>query len=433
MTLTTHRRLILGAVVLFLAVWCALLPGRLAFPRETFFSHDPGDYSNAAVSLAAYGTYSVDGSTPFSHREPGYSAFLAVVYRAFGPENRLAIFASQGLLYLTALLVFARELRKATSTAPAAFCVLLLVLIPEIYHALFTAYREGYTLCLLLLLSAAVLRLCERPSWTLAALTGLGLGVLTLTYYSFLFLPLFLAPFLRATGLRGRHVAVLAAASYVALVPWAARNYFSDGHFRIISPFRTAVMWHVRGEQAERVKGLEPLRCLWSEYISRDWEGRSPACSFNGLMHAKWPDGKLLGDEDEIAREGRRKIALHPASYLWSSAFEVLELHLPYVNGWGRTYNVLASAGVVILYIGCLLSLRVIWRREYALFFGLILYNTVVFSLTDATPRYLVPVISCYAVLSAVGYASALGRLHRRRPTSRQGLPDQPTGTVKSW
>jgi hypothetical protein len=404
------RRIVLGAVVVFLIVWGSLLPGRLALPADKFFFKDPWEYDQAAVHLVAGHFYSLDGKTPYTRREPGYSAFLALVYAAFGIENRPALLIVQGLLFLGALLLFARELAQLVSGRVATFCVLLLVLLPEVYHALLTAYREGYTLSVLLLLSALLLRLRARPSWPLALAAGVAMGVLILTYLSFLFLPLFLVPFLLLAGLRRRHIAAMVLVSYLLLAPWCLRNVAVDGHFRLIDPYRTTVMWYVRGEQAERVTGLEPFWCLWSEYISRDWTGRSSACSYNGLMHAKWPGGKELGNEDEIAREGQRKILAHFGNYLWFSVFEVLELHLPYVDGWGRTYNELAAAGMVVLYLGCLLSVRSIWRREYALFAGLVLYNTLVFVLTDATPRYLVPVIFCYAVFSAAGYASVIYR-----------------------
>ena len=105
-----------------------------------------------------------------------------------------------------------------------------------------------------------------------------------------------------------------------------------------------------------------------------------------------------------IAAGGKAKILHFFSYYLWFSVFEIIEFHLPYVNGWGFAYNALAALSMVILYVGCLLAIPSLRRREYAIFLVLILYCTVIFSLTDATPRYLLPVIFCYALFAGIGY-----------------------------
>ena len=201
---------------------------------------------------------------------------------------------------------------------------------------------------------------------------------------------------------------------YALTMLWGVRNLQADGHFRFIDPDRTAVMWYVRGEQAERVTAWEAPKCLWSEYISRNWTGRSDACSFNGLMHAKWPDGKPLGTETAIGKAGQAKILAHFPNYVAFSLWEVVEFHLPYVNGWGFLYNLSAAIGSLILYVGCILGLWTVRRKEFALFWLLIGYTVAVFVLTDATPRYLMPIVFCYAVVASVGYTAAFARFTKR-------------------
>ena len=44
-------------------------------------------------------------------------------------------------------------------------------------------------------------------------------------------------------------------------------------------------------------------------------------------------------------------------------------------------------------------------------------YVTGMFALTDAIPRYLVPILHCYAFAAAIGY-TGLERLWRRSPSS---------------
>jgi hypothetical protein len=170
--------------------------------------------------------------------------------------------------------------------------------------------------------------------------------------------------------------------------------------------YRAALQWHVRGEQAEHIGiNFEPARCLIAEYVTRDWTGRSDYCSFNGVWHRKWPAGFVGVPEDaEITREGQAKILANMPSYLWFSLFEVVELHLPYVNGWGRAYNLSAILWTALVYLGCALSVPFLRRKEYLLFAAFIAYVTALFSLTDATPRYLVPILHCYAFLAVLGY-----------------------------
>ena len=129
------------------------------------------------------------------------------------------------------------------------------------------------------------------------------------------------------------------------------------------------------------------------------------------MKNARWPTG-FHGTPDDILAgvTGQQKILAHLPNFLWFSVFEVLELHLPYVDGWGRDYNILAAAATVILYIGCLAACvslmrrRSRWKRDYALLAVILVYTVLVFVLTDATPRYLMPVIFCYAAFAGIGY-----------------------------
>ncbi len=66
-----------------------------------------------------------------------------------------------------------------------------------------------------------------------------------------------------------------------------------------------------------------------------------------------------------------------------------------------------------MLYAGFFVGLRAFFRPENLLWATIIVYNTLVFILTDATPRYLVPVLFCYAVFSAIGYDRLLKRFFR--------------------
>lgn len=117
----------------------------------------------------------------------------------------------------------------------------------------------------------------------------------------------------------------------------------------------------------------------------------------------------------QITKDGQAKIFANLGNYLWFSLFEIAELHFPYTNGWGRVYNVGAMLSTAFLYLGCLFGLRTAFRwPEFLLFAGIALYVTGLFILTDATPRYLVPIIFCYALLAGIGYDVLISRIWRR-------------------
>ncbi len=401
---------LIGFILLYAVIWSALLPLRMSLPPEETFTHDASEYHLGGVHLAEIGFYSLDGSTPFFEREPGMSFFLSIVYRFFGTGSRMAIFAMQGLLYLGASLFFCHAFARRTSPRVALFCLGLLLTLPSVFHTIFSAYRENFTLSLLLLFVATLFHLERCPTWPFTLLAGALLGLVILTYIPFLLFPILLLLAWRFLRIPKRFLVTMALLAYVIVFLWGVRNASYTGQMQLTAGERTTWMWYVRGQQAEHLRGLEPLRCLWSEYISRDWTGRSAYCSYNGVLHRYLEEGNTFADTATITREGQMRIMRYAPFYLWFSLFEILELHLPFVNGWGFTYNLLAAVSSMILYLGCALSLS---RRMLSVCTPLLLilaYSTAIFILTDATPRYLMPVIFCYAALAALGYDALLKR-----------------------
>lgn len=409
--------LTLGFTVAWFAVWGYTdAMGLLSFQDASQpLASDASQYEAAARSLVMTGSFSLDGVTPFFEREPGYSVFLAAVYAVFGVGAYDAVFVVQALLHLAAAYTFVRSVARFLPARGATLLFGLLLFAPPVFHALFALYRESLALSLAMFLTAALFRLERTRAWDAAVSSGLLLGALLLVDAPFLLFPLGLAALLlwwRVPWTRVLLCLVLAAG---VVAPWVARNYAHVGMACFTGCYRSAIQWHVRGEQAEYIGiGLEPLRCLAAEYVTRDWSTISPFCSFNAVWHRRWPDGFVGVPEDAvIAREGQAKILAHLPNYLWFSLFEIVEFHLPYVNGWGRTYNLAAVAWTAIAYLGCLLAVPFLRRKEYLLFAAFILYLTALYALTDATPRYAVPILHCYAFLAALGY-TGLQRLWPR-------------------
>lgn len=410
-----RRSWFLIGLALYALLAAVIFPFVIDIPVWLMFDSDAISYSHSAINLLLHGFYSFDGITPFMDREPGMSFFLVAVYAIFGIENPVGFSLAQLVLLFLSSWYFCAQAGRLTGPRAAGICFLLLLTSGSVLHTVFSAYRECLALSLLMIFAALFLSSEKSSAWWKAILMGLVLGALILTYYSFIFFPpaLFLLWWMRRLSLKHAAVVILVCYGFVGV--WALRNFSYDGKFRVINSNRTAIIWYVRGEQAQHLHGLEPLWCLWAEYISRDWTGRAHECSFNGLMHEKWPSGAdATVDNADVARKGKAKIAANIPNYLWFSLIDIIELHLPFLGGgWSHAYNLYATATMLLLYIGFFVGLPSLLRRENTLFFILIGYNTAVFILTDATPRYLIPVIFCYAIIAGIGYDRALKRLFR--------------------
>ena len=404
------HHLILGSCI-YLVLFTTLAFLHLHAAEEVIRGSDALDYSMGGKHIAKMQFYSLDGETAFLEREPGMSMFVGVVYFLFGIENYLPVFLIQGVLFFVSVLFLVRTLSRFCDERCVTICLYLLLLMPSFFHAEISLLREGLTLSLCILFATYLLRFTHNPSWQSAWIAALLLGMIILTYTPFVLLPFFLVAFVLILKLPYRYLLVLFCIPFLFVALWSGRNFAHTGDFRFTGDLRSSWMWHVRGEQAEHIRGLEPFKCLWAEYISRDWSGRSDYCSYNAVVNRRWPTRRPLGIEADIARAGQHKILQNLPYHLWFSVFEVLELHLPYVNGWGFSYNVLTSLMTLFVYVGCVPALPgVLKRREYAVFLLLILYATLAFSLTDATPRYHVPTFFAYIVLASQGYASLTSR-----------------------
>lgn len=410
-----QRSWFIAGTVLYAALCIIVIPFIFSIPWHTFFVSDDAAYSKGAIYLLQQGFYSIDGINAFMDREPGQSFFLAIVYALFGVENAVAVFLAQAVLFYGVCILFVRALGKVTNDQLAGVCFVLLLLCGSILHAIFSAYRELLTLMLLMGFAIVWIELARSRTypWWMAALMGVLLGCAILTYYSLVFFPLFLLALWLFERRPLKSFLIFLCACVITVGLWGLRNYSYDGQLRVVDARRADIMWYVRGEQAVHVRGSEPLMCLWSEYVSRTWEGRSPYCSFNAVKNRLWVDGEPTpGDILEAGTAGRTMIKENFVSYVWFSIVEILEMHTPYVGGgWSRSFNVYVAVSHMILLLGVALGIRSLMDPRFRLFWLLASYHTAIFALTDASPRYLVPVLFCHAAIAAFGYSGPLSRL----------------------
>ncbi len=390
---------------MYLAVTILLFPLVFRVADNQIFASDAASYSTAALHLLHAGTYSVDGVRPFVEREPGESVLLAITYALFGDENPVGVYVIQATLLFFASLFFCTAFVRSAGRRAAGITFLLILTSGSILHCVFSANREILALSFLLVLAGLYFSQAGRHPFLLAAAIGVCLGGLILTYYPFVFLPFFFAVlwlFDRRPTV-GLSITFLVCAVIVG--GWIGRNVAIGAGPRVIGDSRVAVMWYARAEQAEQVRGLTPLRCLIAEYVTRDWQGLPLACSTTALYHQGWPGGTALRDERLIAAESRQKLLRNFGGYLWFSLFEVVELHIPFVGGgFSSAFNDYTALTGAIMYVGVAFGLRSFVDRRYALLLLLIGYAILVFCLTDATPRYLVPVLFCYCAFAGIGF-----------------------------
>jgi len=409
------RRMLIGALVFFTGVWLLLLWGRLALDPQVTFGDDARRYSDLATHLVEHRFYSVDGITPHRELEPGYGVFLAFTYLLFGIENRLGIFFLQGMLYIVSVLFFVKEVQEITSKRTTSIALMFFVALPSIYHTIFSVYRESFVLSLFLLFSGSVLQFLRTRSFHSVLFAGGALSTIVLTYIPFLLLPIVLLPVFLFLRLPPKKVSLMVLLPFFCIFVWGMRNA-QYGNFRITGNQRsTGAHWLVRADHAERWHGWDPLRCIAAEYVTRSWtEDLDVLCRPIPSIHV--PTGGIEDDRvrDAIAADAKRRILAHLPSYLYQSLFVTLEYHLPFVNGWGRTYNLVEAGMTGVLYGGCCVYLWTSWRswkREHLLFFVILLYSAAIFSLFQSIPRFHMPVIFTYIVFAALGYDALFRRV----------------------
>jgi Dolichyl-phosphate-mannose-protein mannosyltransferase len=365
---------------------------------------DATQYSQLAQNIIEYHQFSLVPNEPYFGREPGYSFFLAIIYTLFGQKNLWAVVIIQAALYVLSSVIFTKELKHWLKQNIAECTFFALLILPIVWLLHVTIIRESLALSLAILSCSALLRMIRSKTWKNSVLLGVSLGLLTYVYGPFFLFPIWILPLLFWYKVPSKYSISMLCFVAIILSPWVLRNLDLRGQPCIAGCNRADLQWAVRGEQASTLRGVEPALCLYAEYISRDYTNRSQNCNFNTVMHRLFPDG-FFGSEADAAlgKIGKEKIRDNFFWYIWHTLFEVVELHLPFVGGWGFFANSIIALSTTILYAGTILAMRS-YNAIYPIFFSFILYTTGIFSLSDAIPRYSMPILFCYCTLACIGY-----------------------------
>ena len=389
---------------------------------------DERDYHQIATSIVNGNGFAKSNGVPTSMRPPLYPVVVAAVWTITGTRTLLPLRAAHIVFaLLTAGLVFGiakRVFDEKTALVACAFVAFY----PSLLFSGVLILTETVFLFLLLLLIRACLAVIDEPSRWSALGAGLCLGLAALTRSILWPFIVVLVPFLwfaSRTSYRERAtLCALVIGGYAAVVaPWAARNTrlqrvltivdtmgginLLTGNYEYTPEDR---MWdgvNIRGSQAWYVPLFEEQQAhLLSEGEKERW-ARAAAVRFiaaHPLLTAKRSVLKLA-DLWGLERE-------------WVAGIEQ-GLYVPPLS-----FAIVSSVLTVVAY-PCLLLLAICGfccappdRRAHWLFALFIVFTCVVHALTFGHSRYhlpLVPILAMYAAVVVVHRSDVLVELRSCR------------------
>jgi len=304
--------------------WAALLFGlflialalRLAWALKAHVTPwgDSAEYDELARNWMATGQFGRPGA--WAWRTPGYPAFLALVYRLFGPEVRVAMVAQAGLGAVTCLLVALLGARAAGRRVGLTAGALYAVSMSSILYTPFTVSEHvAIPLALGALLCLSRVESVGRHAIPWAALSGALLGAAVLARPAALFLaPVWIA--LVALKLPLRRLVAPAGAiclgAFVVLSPWLIRNV-RLGLGPTVSTIGGFDLWMGNHDGAT---GGWDSKAVWT------WTGSHPEAEQDRIWLRTGLDWmrRHPGQYGELCLRRLWRLALAPDSYLaiWS-------------------------------------------------------------------------------------------------------------------
>jgi 4-amino-4-deoxy-L-arabinose transferase-like glycosyltransferase len=404
-----HRLLLLTVIALALSVRVLYA---IFFPAPTQSALNADGWGTIAHNLIdGYGytyPYHLDPNPqagplqPNVGRGPVPVLLYASLFWLFGYSVLPVVLANWFLDVMSIVIIYrlGREIFKSPLVGLLAGMIYALY-IPEVTVAqyaysepIFTFLLLGFTLCFLWLLS--------RPTIALASLTGLLLGLATLSRTSAMLLPLvclpFLFIFLRDWRAVVKYFGILCLVFVLVLVPWTVRNYFT---FHTFYPGTTLFGSNV----------FTNNYYLETEDYSRElgWN------QFTDVTRQIYEErGEVMTDESPIEvdrlllTEGLKRIGARPDRYLIVTCLRFFRMW--FSVGFStppslRSYMVMvANALLLVLTLVAFLFFRAEWTRQAWPIVAIIAYHTLLYSLVNAQVRYSFPFIP-YIVLF-VAYAS---------------------------
>ena len=237
------QRRTLAAVVLIALTHAAffIVYQRPDWDSERVWS-DQGGYQQLGAAMARSGEFTrfPDSPTfiPEVIRTPGYPAFVAVIYRLFGPYTLPVAIAQAIVFVLVCLLVYAIA-RRIAGERTATVAAIMTALFPPLPYYGALVLTEVWTTFVLMGAMLVCLRAIQGGRTRDFVIAGALFSATTLVRPAFILLPFGLAiamPILVPSERHRRRIGQWAALALVAaltMVPWFTYNYVYLGRFTL--------------------------------------------------------------------------------------------------------------------------------------------------------------------------------------------------------
>lgn len=435
--------LLQGAILLNFGPW---RPEVLA--HSTLLTSDSQEYEGLARCICEQGSF-CDNTL----RTPGYPLFIAAVYAAAGNKPWVVLLAQVGVAVATAMLVFGIG-RLIHSARVGLIAAALWAVDPPSMFAPSMLLADGLFVLILLAALFIYLRGLQRASLRLALMSGLLLGLATLTrpvgqYYALILALAVLCWTKQEMRWRGKFASLLILAFLAALSPWVYRNHSQYQSLKLSTVQGiTLLEWQV-AEYLSRRDGapIDVVRLrLRSEaiamgYIDQGNPFANEAVEQRLAMKYVWRDpagfaiATLRGMAFMYLNLGTSAILERTAPTYdpapTGAAPTASTVALPFSFKLDRIAERATVAAIIVpvlvlQFVLFVIGTRELWRLRQRFFLGLVFLAIAYFTLTvgaNGTLRFRLPLVPLYLLVGAVAVDSLL-----RRPEQGVFRATHPTG-----
>lgn len=429
-------------IILFAALMVMRLGVATALDTLLDISKNADIYGSLASNLAeGNGFVHTAGDKPVLWRAPLYPAFLAGLFFVFGAENELAVLIAQSALdATTALLIWWIGTRLFSSRVGLAAAALYAAYPLSAYFSLRMLPEPLFTLGLVSFV-AVLMKAMERPRVSIYGLLGVVGGLVTLIKP----VTIALIPFLALAILVQRHRALVSALPYVfgmvtmlgvTVFPWTLRNYLVSGQFVPVATGGGYSLWtgnhlSTAGREDDELEG-ELLQNLLNDRAAigraheraKDKQDQSTTADLNqvnphGTFHIEPGLDRAFGSAalEELKSHPLETLALMARKFFrfWFSVYQI-------ENRWAQSWIYIAQGLLLFLTLYGFLQA---YRANIVIFpfIIVILYMSLVYTVTLATLRYSIPLIPLL-INFAVFAAMTIMTKTKRKAYNRRNPPD---------
>ncbi len=389
------KRVIYVILILLIAL---LLRFYVAFTTTELPADDGFEYDRLAMNVLSGRGYVGEEGLPTSFRPPFYPFALSAIYFIFG-HSYLAVRIFQAILGTLAVLLFYLIGRDIHSEKVGIIVAFFAAIYPS--YIILTKFLFTETLFTFLLALSVYLFLKMRKFLFAgtAALTGITLGILSLTRPSAILLPILYGIILFLSVKRNNRRKALYLAGIVALScliivsPWVYRNTAVHGRFVLISSngglnFYQAVS-PIRGKIFGKVPAdgtIEESKKIPNE-VEKD-----------GFLFKKGIE-KIINDPLRTA-----KLAVMRFGFYWG--FFDWEIQK------GKEYNYIYGFMLPFFILGFILALKKM--KQFGILVSVIAYFFLLVLVSQGTVRYRLPTDGYLFMLSAYGISSILEKTKKK-------------------